>query len=76
MAITVTSQITNQDVSSTTSYCYLYEPLKVNITESDIAASQIYIDLTVIDTSDGTITLRKGGVTVDFDGFVVISEPN
>ena len=34
------------------------------------------VDMKIItDTSDGTVILRKGGVTVDFDGFVLISEP-
>ena len=54
MAVTVTAQITNQDVSSTGSYCYLYEPLKVNIEESTATATIIYVDLAVYSISDET----------------------
>lgn len=55
MATTFTSQITNQDVSQTTSYCYLYEPLKIKVNESDALATKIYVDLTVLETSTGSV---------------------
>ena len=44
------------------------DSINVNIVEE--------VDMKVItDTSDGTIILRKGGVTTNFDGYVIVSEP-
>ena len=55
MAFTVTPQITGQDISSTTSYCYMYEPLKVNAIESNADVTKISIDLVVHNTQTGTV---------------------
>jgi hypothetical protein len=54
-------------------------PYLVQIFKEDSLNANVIeeVDMRIItDTSDGTVTLKKGGVTVDFDGFVVISEPN
>ena len=53
MAITVTPQIAGQVASSTYTYCYLYEPLRVFIEESDLSATKIYIDITPYSTGSG-----------------------
>lgn len=55
MAFTVTSQITGQNISSTTSYCYMYEPLKVNAVETNADVTKITVDLSVYDTQTSTI---------------------
>ena len=59
MATTFTAQITGQDVGTTTSYCYLYEPLKVWVNESDGLATKIYVDLTVSDTATGNVVASE-----------------
>ena len=56
MSVTVTAQVTGQSISSTFDYCYLYEPLLVNISQSDLTERNIYIDLYVYNTSD-SVTL-------------------
>jgi hypothetical protein len=66
MAITVTNQITNQDVSSTGSYCYLFEPLKANIIE-DAGASEIYIDMAVYDSDQDDVQLYYLSEYVKYD---------
>lgn len=53
MAITVNEQISTQQATSTTTYCYLYEPLKIDISESISGVTQIFIDLVVYDTETG-----------------------
>ena len=53
MAITISTQITGQEATSTFTYCYLYEPLKINVLEDDTSSKKIYIDLEVISISDG-----------------------
>ena len=55
MALTVTAQITGQNISSTTSYCYMYEPLKVNVIETDPTVTKITVDLAVYDTETSTL---------------------
>lgn len=55
MAITVTAQMTGQQITSTTTYCYLYEPLKIEITESDASSEEIYIDLVLTSIVDGSV---------------------
>tara|TARA_R110000782_G_scaffold97666_2_gene182666 strand:+ start:329 stop:1324 length:996 start_codon:yes stop_codon:yes gene_type:complete len=63
MAITVNTQILGQQATSTTTYCYLYEPLKIVITESDLTATKIFVDMEAVSTLDGSIvdTLLKYG---------------
>lgn len=51
--ITVTPEINGQVASSSKSYCYLYEPLRVQISESDSTATKVYIDVWLYDL-DGT----------------------
>ena len=55
MAISVTAQITGQEIVSTGSYCYMYEPLKINISESDANARTISIDVDVYNADDNTL---------------------
>jgi len=50
MSVTVTAQISGQEVvDSTLSYCYLYEPLRVYIAPTDLTVSKVYIDITLKD---------------------------
>lgn len=59
MAITINTEILTQEATSTFTYCYLYEPLRVSITENDGLASKIYIDLQVINTLGLTVFETK-----------------
>ena len=59
MALTVTAQITGQIISSTTSYCYLYESLKVDVLESDSLGKEVYVDLIVKDSTDGSTVVSE-----------------
>jgi len=54
MALTLTAEINGQDISAGQSYAYLYEPLRVNIEDSDLTAVKVYMDLQVWDISDST----------------------
>lgn len=58
MALTINAQILGQDVSSTCSYCYLYEPLVVAIDESDLSATKMFVDIEIVDTSNINIILN------------------
>lgn len=55
MAITVTPQISGQVASSTYTYCYLYEPLRVFIEEPDTSATKIFIDIALYSTGTGAL---------------------
>jgi len=75
MAITVTAQITGQEVTTFTSYGYLYEPLKVNISDSNSLATKIYIDLIVRTTDDATTIdsiIKYGDFDLSTDGTLEI----
>ena len=54
MGLTITPEIFGQVATSTCSYCYLFEPLKVVVQESDTDGTKIYIDLEVSLTGDDT----------------------
>jgi len=55
MAITVTPEITGQVASSAFTYCYLFEPLRVLIEESNLAGTKIYIDIDLIEMGSLTV---------------------
>jgi hypothetical protein len=76
MALTITPQISGQVASSTISYSFMQEPLKVYITDSDADTRIIYADVTKINTDDGVVVSTdlayvyrdvssNGGVVVD-----------
>jgi hypothetical protein len=74
MATTFTAKITNQNIGTATSYCYLYEPTLINVSESNSAATKIYVDLEVIDTSDGsTIVIESEYGNFDIDNGITLS---
>jgi hypothetical protein len=53
LQLTAAPQISGQTATAFTSYCYLYEPLKVTITEgTGIVPTKYYIELEVRSTSD------------------------
>jgi len=54
MAITINTQILGQEASANISYCYLYEPLRVSVLESNLTASKLYIDLEIISSESGS----------------------
>ena len=66
MAITVEPQIIGQVASDTTSYCYLYEPLRVSISE-DTLALRIFIDLEVYNTANSSELLISIAKFATFD---------
>ena len=53
MAITVETEILGQEATAVATYCYLYEPLRVRITEDDLLATKIFIDLQPFQVGDG-----------------------
>ena len=65
MALTISPEIKFQLATAAATYCYLYEPLRVSISESITTAQQIFIELEVLDTEDSTViveTLPNYGV--------------
>lgn len=48
MALTILPEIAGQQVNENVSYCYLYEPLRVNVFEST-PATKLYIDIVLLD---------------------------
>ena len=76
MALSISRQVNGQTASSTLTYCYLAEPLKVYITDSDADTRIIYADVTKIGTDDGVVVSTdvayiyrdvssNGGVVID-----------
>lgn len=59
MALTILPEISGQEVTSTCTYCYLYEPLRVVISENDVAAQQIFIELEIIKSDDDTVVVEN-----------------
>ena len=59
MALTITPEVTGQEATSVYTYCYLYEPLRVKILESNSAAKKIYIDIDIVKCVDNTIFETK-----------------
>ena len=55
MAITVTPEITGQQADENSSLAYLYEPLRVLITDSNTGAKKIYIDVSEYDSSSDNL---------------------
>jgi hypothetical protein len=55
MAITVNTVITGQQADVNLSYCYLYEPLKIRVIESDLIARKLYVDVLRYDGTTGVI---------------------
>lgn len=49
MAITINTEILNQEAGSSRTYAYLYEPLRTVITEDNLAATKVFIDIEVLD---------------------------
>ena len=66
MAITINTRIAGQEATSTLTYCYLYEPLKIVVSENDASVEKIFVDIDLIDTETGVVSdsLLK---YVDFD---------
>lgn len=61
MALIINTQILGQEANGITTYCYLYEPLKVVVTEPNLTATKIFVDLiaTTTDTNLVVDTLEK-----------------
>lgn len=67
MAITINTQILGQQATTTPTYCYLYEPLRIVLSESDVEAQKFYIDLEIRDLRDNTIVVEDLFRYGDFD---------
>lgn len=52
MALTIQTQIPGQVVSDTYTYHYLYEPLPIVVTETDLDARELVVRLDIIDSVD------------------------
>lgn len=57
MAMVINTQIKDQEATNICTYCYLYEPLRVVVKETDLTASKLYIDLEIFDTADDSEAL-------------------
>jgi hypothetical protein len=55
MAITINTEIIGQQATSTLTYCYLYEPLRINVIESNLLANKLYVDIEVYNAIDQTL---------------------
>lgn len=68
MAIIINTEILGQQAEGTLTYCYLYEPLRVSIADSDITSEKLYIDVVRVFKSDSVVnnTLVKY-VDLDFN---------
>ena len=66
MAITINTRIAGQEATSTLTYCYLYEPLKIVVSENDASVEKVFVDIDLIDAETGVVndSLLK---YVDFD---------
>lgn len=51
----VDANILGQELTSSTTYCYLYEPLVATIGSNTSSIKKVFIDLEIISTEDGTI---------------------
>ena len=67
MALTINPEITGQEISTACSYCYLYEPLRVQIIEDVSTATKLYIDMEIIDTTDSTNIIATEVEYGDYD---------
>ena len=69
MSLTITPQVTGQEASSSVTYCYLYEPLRIDVDESVSSSGiRIFIDLEVIDSSNTSSVIET---LVDYGEFDV-----
>jgi hypothetical protein len=57
MALTINTEITGQQATAICTYCYLYEPLRISITESNTLGEFLYVDLEIIDTTNSASIL-------------------
>ena len=67
MALTIQTEILCQEASSVYTYSYLYEPLRVVLSESNLAATKFYVDLEVLDTTNDTIQIEEILKYAEFD---------
>lgn len=67
MALTIQNQISQQETTPTTTYCYLYEPLVVVVSESNQNAKKVFVDLEVVDTKDSTNIIETLLIYAEFD---------
>ena len=64
MSVSITADITGQEISSTTSYCYLYEPLKVSVSETITSAKNVLVEMEVYHTATGVLFETKSSYGV------------
>lgn len=69
MALTIATEILGQQATSSITYNYLYEPLRISITESDLTAKKIYVDLILRSTSDTATVLSTGTTLVNYGDY-------
>jgi len=67
MALTIATEIASQEATNIYTYCYLYEPLRVVLSESNLAATKFYVDLEILDTEDDTVQIDEIVQYAEFD---------
>ena len=55
MAITINTTINGQQADENLSYCYLYEPLKIRVIESELVSRKLYVDVLRYDIITGIL---------------------
>lgn len=55
MAIIITPEIRGQECSETISYCYLFEPLRINVEESNPLATKLFVEVERYNIQDKTV---------------------
>lgn len=55
MALIIKTEILGQQAEVALTYCYLYEPLRINIAESDLTANKLYMDVVRVTKSDSIV---------------------
>lgn len=67
MAITIGTEIQGQQATPTTTYCYLYEPLRIVVNETDLTATKLYVDIEIYRTDLSTTLVDTLVLYAEFD---------
>ena len=57
-SLLVNAEIVGQEITDISTYCYLYEPLRVSIFDVSLLSDEIFIDLEIVKTSDDTVVVE------------------
>lgn len=72
MAIVIVPEIRGQECSDLITYNYLFEPLRINITETEPLATKLYVEVERYNISDKTIPIPFEDGTLSLEKYVDI----